>query len=799
MRPTILFILFSPLIMLSEATAQYKVRGKITDNKGMPVLYATIELMRDSAVIQTCSSDSVGNYAFTNIQAGPYRLAGSYLGNRQVQPSFLLVRDTMVNIRYTAGTDKVLQGVTVTSRRPLIEKKIDRLVFNVENSIVAAGGDATDVLKVTPLVKVKEDAITMTGKSGMAVMVNDRLVQLSGEDLINYLRAIRMEQIKTIEIITNPPAKYDAEGNNGIVNIILKKVKSDSWNASLTSSYKQATYATYSNGGSFTYQKNKLSFYADVNYTKGSKKGVETEYIPYSTGIWNNDFVRRVYANLFSIRSSLDYQLSDRVSIGVQYLGSFNKPETGQLNKTTVAHPSSNLVDSVIDATNNEKKKINSNAINLHSVVKIDTLGRSISFDLDYFDYNNNISRNFVTQSRSGNGTTLPGGFNAASNTGGQNLNIYSFKTDVKHPFSWVDLSYGAKIYFSKTDYNNAYYGLTSGHPVLDPARSNHFIYDENMEALYASGRKQLSKKWELQLGLRLENTQTKGNSVTLGTVTTNNYSKLFPTGYLQYTANEQHTFSLSYGRRLSRPRFNELNPFRVYYSTYSYTQGNPMLIPAYTSNIELQHSYKEMLTTIFSYSKTTNGIGNPPLFDTASKVSYLIDMNYYTTSSWNVSEIFVFNGISWWESENELNVFYNKTSTNRDLHLQNADGYGLYFSTNNNFSFNKSKTFRGEVNFWYQSPQFVDIYKQQDAESLDIGLSYSFLKRSLQAALVVQDLLRTNKDRAATNSGGIAYRYTDYPDRRFFRFTLTYKIGSQKVKARNQKFGNESEKNRAD
>jgi len=765
----------------------------------MPVLYATIELMRDSVVFQTCSSDSIGDYQFISVQPGTYQLRSSYLGARQIQPSFLLLSDTTINIRYTAGTDKVLQGITVTSKRPLIEKKIDRLVFNVENAIVAAGGDATDVLRVTPLVKVKEDAITMTGKSGMAVMVNDRLVQLSGDDLINYLRAIRMEQIKSIEIITNPPAKYDAEGNNGIVNIILKKVKSDSWNASLTTSYKQATYATYSNGGSFTYQKNKLSFYADVNYTKGSKKGVETEYIPYSTGIWNNDFVRRVYANLFSIRSSLDYQLSEHVSIGVQYLGSFNKPETGQLNRTTVMHPSSNLVDSLINATNNEKKKINSNALNLHSLIKIDTLGRSISFDLDYFDYRNNISRNFVTQSRSGNGTPLPNSYNTASNTGVQDLNIYSFKTDVKHPFPWADLSYGAKIYFSKTDYNNAYYGLTTGHPVLDPNRSNHFIYDENMEALYGSGRKQLSKKWELQLGLRLENTQTKGNSVTLDTVTTNNYSKLFPTGYLQYTANEQHTFSLSYGRRLSRPRFNELNPFRVYYSTYSYTQGNPMLTPAYTSNIELQHSYKEMLTTIFSWSKTMNGIGNPPLFDTASKVSYLVDMNYYTTTSWNVTEIFVFNKISWWESENELNLFYNKTSTNKDLHLQDADGYGLYFSTSNNFSINKSKTFRGELNFWYQSPQFVDIYKQQHAESLDIGLSYSFLKRNLQAALVVQDILRTNKDRAGTNSGGIAYRYTDYPDRRFFRLTLTYKTGSQKVKARTQKFGNETEKNRAD
>lgn len=686
-----------------------------------------------------------------------------------------------------------LKEVDIKVRKKLIERKVDRLVFNVQNSISASGGDALDVLKVTPNLRVQNDQIAMIGKSSMMVMINDKPIRLSGEDLSNFLRTIKSDEIKSIEVISNPQAKYDAEGNSGIVNIILKKNIPDTWNASINGTLREATYSTGSLGGNFNYQRKKLSLFLSTNYINGSKKGIEKETIKYQNQDWYNAFGKRIYTDIFSTRIGGDYKFSDKWSLGAQYMGNFNKPYKNQRDITNIFNKSM-ILDSLINSKSYERKNINTNSFNLYSVFKLDSLGKRISIDLDYLDYNNSIDRSFQTQVASPNNIPLKGGYTGALNTGTQDINLYSGKIDVEYPLKWMTLSYGTKLSFSKTRYYNTYFDTTAGNPIIDENRSNAFNYIENTQAFYVSANKKITKKWQVQLGLRVENTQTEGNSLTLMQIDNKKYTELFPTAYILYNYNQKDNLSISYGRRLSRPRYNELNPFKVYYNPYSYSEGNPYLTPQFTNNIELQHSYHDILFSSLSYSYVTNGLGNPPFFNEETKIQYLFDLNYYTSHSYNISETYIFNKIKWLESENQANIYYTRTKFLEHLGIKDTKGLGFYFSTNNRFTI--SKKIKAELNFWFQAPQYQDLYKKRGMSSLDFSIRYTTFKNKLQVVVSIQDVFKGTKDQGKLESG-IYYSYSNYYDNRFLRLTLLYRFGSNKLNVKKRDFGNKEEKRR--
>lgn len=794
-----IYILILVFLSVNKLYAQIHVKGQVKDVNDKPIELIEVLLQnKDSLLIKSELTNVEGRFTLI-AEKGQYMLSIKQLGVILYSKKIDLNQNLDLSVIQVKEGQHQLKEVAVTFKKKIIERKIDRIIFNVENSISAAGGDAIDALKITPAIKVQNEAITMIGKNKMSIMIDDRLIELSGDDLINFLKTIRTDDIKSIEVITNPPAKYDAEGNSGLVNIKLKKAKLDSWNVSLNSSYKQSTYATLSNGGSFNYQKKKLSFFTNLNYVNGSKKGLEQEEIAYSSQTWNNEFKRKAYTNIFSGRFGIDYKLSENWTIGAQYLGSLNKPRTVQDDHTIITHNGTQTIDSLINSRSDDLKKTNSSSVNIHSMVKLDSTGKNISFDLDYFNLDNHINRGFQTQNSYADFAPTPGGYQSATNSGFQDINIYSAKIDITDPLKWIKLSYGGKVYFSKTNYDNKYFDMSTGVPLFQTNQSNTFQYTENTQALYISGNKKITDKWEIKLGLRVENTQTKGNSITLNQINTNNYIQFFPTTYIQYTSNENNAFSLNFGRRLARPRYNELNPFKVYYNPYSYTQGNPFLSPSYTNNIEFQHVYKDILFTSLSFSKTTNGIGNPPFFNEETKVQYLLDLNYYTSNSYNISETYVFNQFKWWESENQANVFYKTTHITKDIDLKGNRGLSAYFSTNNSFTLNKNKTVKGEVNFWYQAPGYEDIYKTESTSSLDLGLKFSLLDNSLQLAFIAQDIFKSNIAKSGTTSSSIGYRFSDYNDSRYFRISMSYKFGSRKLNLKQRGFGNEEEKRRAD
>ncbi|OWP76156.1 outer membrane beta-barrel protein [Flavobacterium oreochromis] len=505
----IIFLLF--IIGNSIVTnAQFVITGKLMKENNQPITMAEVILLtsENKAIISQLINEQ-GDFKLIS-EKGNYTIQIKQLETILIEKSIKLDQDINLGILYPEITKK-LNEVSIITPKKIIERKVDRVVFNVQNSTRAASGDALEALKVTPGIQVQNDGITMIGKSRMGLMIDGRLMQLSGDDLTNYLKTISADNIKSIEVITTPPAKYSAEGNSGLVNIILKKTKNDNWNASIRTNFRQSSFTTGGLGTTFTYKKNKNSFVISTLYSNGSYKGIENSTIYYPNQQWQNRGEGKYYTNVWSNRLGYDYQINKKWSIGIQYIGNVNKPNIDDSSKVTLTDNITQQYTGNISSKGESKRKKELNSFNFHSNIDLDTIGRKLSIDIDYLAYKSNVYRDFNTITLG-----LPiSGFQSTLNKTNQNINNISTQLDMQHPLKWINLNYGMRFSFSNTKNSIDLFDTTTGALILDTNQSNIFEFKENTQAVYISGNKSFDKeKWETQIGLRVENTQTMGNSI---------------------------------------------------------------------------------------------------------------------------------------------------------------------------------------------------------------------------------------------------------------------------------------------
>ncbi|HPT08744.1 outer membrane beta-barrel family protein [Cloacibacterium caeni] len=686
-----------------------------------------------------------------------------------------------------------LKGVTVTAKKKLFERKIDRLVFNVENNISATGLDAYELLKITPNLRVNNDVITIPGKNKLAIMINDRLVQLSNEELINYLKTISSNDIKKIEVITTPPSKYDAEGNSGLINIVLKKITTDNWKATLRSSFGAATYTSYNNGVNFSFKKNKILLQSDINYNNGSWLKTKTNTYNYIDRKWIDNSETKENYNTISSRLNFEYNISKKITTGIQYF--LNKSDLNVIddNVSSINYDNINNQNFNIITEGETKPKNISHSINLYSVYQIDSLGKKLSFDVDYFNFNNEIRRNFTTNQILQNSNSLY----SAINNGSQKVNNFSIKTDAEIPLKFVNLSFGGKISYIKTTNDVKLYNTTTGIPVFDPNQSDEFEYNENIQALYFSINKKINK-WETQLGIRYENTKTEGNSISLNQINSNNYSKFFPTAYISYVPNDDYTFSLNYSKRLSRPPYGRLNPFKWYNSELSYRQGNPFLQPSFTDNVEFNFNYKNNWNSTLYYSSTKDGYEYITILNNNTNFQETKPFNYYNTNSIGFSQSFNINVFKKLSIYNSLSIYYSDSKSSLQITNQRLFGWGGDFSINCDYFINNSKTIIFNTRFSNIFKGVWDLDRNNSYNQLDASLKFLFFDKNLQITLAGTDLFHSYQQEFISYTNDIQINYKSYLDKRAFRISLIYNFGNNKISSRNKSTGNEDEKNRA-
>ena len=785
---SILITLFFSTVLLAQT-----ITGKITDATGI-IPFANVTIKDNQYKIITGTTTDDDGLFKLKISKGTYTIEVSYLGYKNWKKEINVSANLNLGTIFLEENSQKLEEIVIKTEKRVLERKIDRLIFNVEKSIAATGGNGLDVLKITPGVQVQNGSLEILGKGATRVMINGRISPLAGDELVSFLSGFSADDIQKIEVITNPPAKYEASGNGGLINIVLKKGLQDFWKNSTTISYNQNKYNFTTLNNNFFYNKGKISFSGSLNATKGSLENLEGLSINYPTNNWEIDVNSEIVKDQFSGRFLIDYAVSKNTTFGLQYLGNTRTPEIIGVTTSSIFDNNSNLEKALVNQGDNVVDNKN-HSLNFHLITQLDSLGKSISFDADYFTFNSENSRDFFTEEFNNLGNSQ-GVNSAALNIANQEIENLNAKIDVEHPLEKINLSYGVKASFTKTKSDVLYFDTLSGTPVLDSSRSNEFMYNEDVLAAYFSANTKLNEKLEMQFGLRLEDTKTKGVNAEINQETINNYTKLFPSLYFSYAKNDNNNFGFTYGRRISRPNFRNLNPFRFYINDNSYSVGNPFLQPTFSDNIEFSHLYKNNLNTSISLNITKAGSGTVFTSDATNQTQIVTRENYYNQYNYGIKESFSFSKSNWFNSQNSVNLLGYYTKFTKDFGSDPKNGVQVHLTSNNTFSL--SENTKLQVNSWYSSKHNRGLFSLGEMFDLSLGLQHNF-KSNIKMSLLFSDVFKTsglNNFKSTIN--GIEQVYRQNESTRSFRVSLSYDFGNKKINVKDRYFGNDDERRRS-
>jgi len=783
---------FLILQFLSPVFAQ-SVEGKIITAENKNLEFVTIKLIHDTTVLQYSSSDQNGNFTFNNLkEKSTYRLKLQHTGFADIDTTFISGHLKKMTFRMTEKVN-TLKEVVVNGNKPLIERKVDRLVFNVQNSMVSLSGDAMDVLKFTPLVMAENDALSIIGKGSVTIMVNDKILRISGDDLTSYLRSIPSESIESIEVITVPPSKFSAAGNAGILNIKLKKIVNDFWSASARSIFTQTTHPTINLGAGFNYKKDRLSLYSSLNMTEGSVLFIEKPHIAYNTQDWNTISKKRSFSKYYNGRIQADYKVSEKLSVGAQAFLNDNRPHAND-NTITNIMQKTGLLDSIINGNGSQNSTTNSLGLNFNSTYSLGKDGQEIVLDLDHYRSNFDNFRSFNSETFLPNGTPIQNNKWYSGNNG-QNVFINtSFNLDVEQKIKMFDINYGINFSTSRNR-NNLQSVATSRITDTIFNYSDEFEFKENIGSLFFSINTAISKKIDLKAGLRIENTTTEGISNTLVKKYENKYMKFFPTLYTSYKINEKNVFSLGYGRRIERPAFLAMNPFARYISKYYYTVGNPYLLPSFSHNIEMNYSNNSNLNLSLYTNFAKEQIAQTAIPYENSKMVVDTMQNFYDMSTVGFTAIYTLRKSNWLESSFVFNGYHRNIKQYDNKIVPDYNVNVIYLSLDNNFKVSKKIT--TQLSSFYYSPQITGIFRRSPRFNVNLNFRYK-INEQWDLALFANDILKTQQGKLKAIVNSVQQTYDNYYDSRSIRLSISFRFGSMNINARQRNFISDKEKQRA-
>lgn len=792
MKKISLFILIL-LPLYCFAQTSLKIRGKVLD-VSTPIPYANVVLRTEDGKISTGTITNEDGSFEIEVKNDTYKVTISEIGFVNWEKDISIVKDLDLGMILLKENTTNLNEVFIKIKKNTIEQKTDRLIYHVENNMAIAGGDALNALKTAPGIVVQNNSINILGKGTSRVMVDGRMVELTGEELNNFLKSFSANDIKNIEIISNPSAKYEASGTGGLININLKKGVKDSWRNTTTLSYDQNKYGFYTLRNNFYYNINKFRFSAGGSIKSGYSNAAEDMFLYYPNGLWQMRGVTKVKEDNLSGRLALDYDISDKTTIGFQYLYDNYNPDL-KSNLDFKIYNTINFLDSLLMNKSFNNKQSGSQTYNAHLLSKLDTLDRKLSADFDYFTFDSKFDQDFLTKTYSPEMTFL--NINQSGRSiSNQKIDNISIKVDMEHPLRFFNLSYGVKASFINSKSDIQYLNTISGTPEIDPKQSNRFEYTENNQAIYVNGDKKLNDKLNIQLGLRIENTQTNGYSATLNQTTKNDYLKLFPTFYISYTKNNNHNFNFNYGKRIVRPNFGFLNPFRTYINSNSYSEGNPFLKPSFTDNFDFTYTYKKNLRTNVFFNRTTDGYGVIFKSYPETNTQIVSRENYYKDYSYGIGENYSAKITNWWESQSSLYLLGSKTQFITTINATPKNSLQFYCSANNTFSL--SETTKLQVDYTYNSSYKRGLYEVGYVSGLNFALRQNLLHKNMQITFLINDIFNTANLKDYTSVvNGINQVYSQNYSSRYLRVSLTYNFGNNKINMKQRDFGNEEEKKR--
>ena len=799
----ILFLL--SILLISFASRAQQITGLAKDADGKNLNGVTVSLLSDTGkAILKYTVTKNGVYGFDNVTSGKYRVSASHVG---FAPAVTQVfefngeKASAPELKLAKASGQ-MSNVTVTASRPIVEVKADRTILNVEGTINSVGSDALELLRKSPGVMVdKDENLSVNGKNGVQVYIDGRPTPLSGQDLSNYLKSIQSSSIESIEIITNPSAKYEAAGNAGIINIRLKKNKSLGTNGSVNTGVNFGHYPKFNAGTTLNHRNKTLNIYGNYAFNKSKNRNNMDLYRTVADSLFDQHSTMKMENISHNYKAGIDFFLDKKNVLGVMVNGTFADPSVSNYSRTEISYLPVDTIDRILVADNSSVMKRNNVNLNLnYSYTGADGKSLTLNADYGYYDISTNqLQPNFYYD---------PSGLNLTRSVISRmisptSININSVKGDWEQNFKKGKLGYGGKIAFVKSDNDFQNYDVTGSNEALNTDKSNLFVYKENINAGYLNYNRQF-KGVMVQAGVRVENTVAKGNSSGIKdnkewvSEFDRNYTNVFPSAAITFNKNPMSQFGISYSKRIDRPAYQDLNPFEFKLDEYTFQRGNVDLKPQYTNSIGISHTYKYRLTTSLNYSHVKDMFAQ--WIDTTEKSKAFISKKNLAQQ-----DIISFN-ISYPYQYKSYSVFAN-LSSNYSMYKADfgpgrevdQDAFGLNLYAQNSIKFGKTKTWTAELTGFYVAPTIQQgAFRSESLFSVDAGLSKNLWKNKATIKASFSDLFNTLQFTGRQEFAGQSTKVKVKWETQQLKLNFVYRFGSNQIKAaRNRSTGAEEESKR--
>lgn len=799
----ILIFILSKAFSINAQNATNEINGTVKIDETTPIEFSSVTLFNNKKVfVRSTVTDEEGQFKIKNVDSGKYTIRIDQLGfTTYISKTFTISEFQIVNLPPILLEEEKnsLNEVVVTAKKKMIVVKADKIIFNVANSPSASGTNGLDLLKAAPGVTLDLDnSISLLGKNNVQIYLNGIQSRLSGNDLTNFLQSLTSDTIESIEIISNPGAKYEAEGTGGIINIRLKKSVATGFNGTAASSFTKGEEYRYSNNISLNLGLKKIQTSFDVTQSHNNYLEIFEDLKQQNNALLTLDSKDNQIRDGYNIGLSLESKLNDKHYVGFNGRSILNA-NNNTLNSYTDIYTIQPLELSEILFS---QSLIDGNSTNyLMNGFHLWTLNESSSIIT-------NVSLGFFDSDRT---TIQPNTYFEADNTtvikkddtqfgANTQINLWSAKVDYEKNWDKLSFTTGFKYAQVKTQNSFQFYNITNQNPVLDITKSNDFDYTENVAAAYANLNFTLSKKWSLNSGLRIENTASRGQLfseiATTNSDVSRNYTDFFPNVGLSYDDQEKHAISFGIGKRITRPNYQDLNPFETPTSQLVVWKGNPFLNPNYIMNYQTSYSFLQKYILTFSYSETKDFFSKIVEI-TGDESTQIIPRNMEKATNLGVSLSFPITITKFWDLQILGNISNETFQGNVQSTTIDIDNTLWNYRIQNNIKiasdFLVDITFKQRSRWTWRGSVFIE-----GTEGLSFGIRKDFLNKKLQLRITGSDILRTESEYPyASEYGGIDLKGTYIADNRRFGLGLTYNFGGPKTERKKIKNGLDEELNR--
>lgn len=761
----------------------FSIKGNVLDQEQNPIAFANVLLLKasDSSFIKGTSASELGDFVLEDISPKKYLVQASYIGKSSQLVAIDLQGDLKLEALMISLAAEQLDEVVVAATQPKIERLQDRLVFNVENTVVATG-DSWNVLRNTPGVIMNGESLEIRGTAA-TIYLNNRRVQLSGDELKTLLEGFSGANIKSVEVIPNPPASYDAEGGP-VLNIITSKNLVAGYKGSVNGSLTQAVFPKYSLGTSHYFKTEKLNVFANYSFNpkkelRKTSKGVN--FMDNDGNIfsdWDTQIQEIKKTASHNATAIIDYTFDDKNSLNFTstYINNPNQDENRRLQ--TLITNGAGVLDSSFTTSSFLAADNTNLAIDLTFGHSFDS-GATLTTNAHYTDYNytfnqdlgsayfdaaGNFSRNFA--------------FQTVSN---QNIDIYTAQLDYAQPTESGLFETGIKASIIDSESSILFQNFEGVDEFVNQGLTDDFLYDESVFAGYVSWSKSW-EKWSIKTGLRGEYTDALGTSLTLGTVNEQEFFEVFPSVYALYTLSERHSFAFDYRRGIYRPKYNDLNPFRIFTNENDFLEGNAGLRPSFDNNFNLNYTYNDEWFFDVYYRDNGELVGDIVFQDNQNLILRELRQNWQSSTSYGLDVTFSKSILDPWYLYSYISFFHEdvgflaEESGNVPFEIA-VDGFYAYLA--NYLTLSKDGTFTGQVGLTYLSQFLFGSYVQDEQLNLTLGLRKTLWNNRAVISLAAEDILERYIPTYTSSYLNQDNFYRRRPELQFVRLGFTYNFGN--------------------